>query len=77
MPLATAESIAEAVFGQVRVGRATAESDFAKKLGVKSGVSSIVLLPYGDKSSLKKFSKFGVDDAGDRECNKDGSVGGR
>jgi len=68
---AVAESLAEAVFGQVKVGTASAEEAFAKKLGVKADTPSIVLLPYGDsKASLKKVTKFETSDAGQADAKK-------
>ena len=60
--------MAEALYGQAKVGRASA--DLSKKFGVKEGAKTIVMLPYGDKASTKKTSKFAVDESGQSDAKK-------
>mmetsp|Transcript_10885 Transcript_10885/g.23080 ORF Transcript_10885/g.23080 Transcript_10885/m.23080 type:complete len:774 (+) Transcript_10885:35-2356(+) len=66
----TLNGMAEAVYGQVKVGKAALDAPFAKKLGVK-GSPLVVMLPYGDsKASIKKASTFAVDEAGVNAAKK-------
>jgi len=63
-------AMAEAVYGQAKVGKAALDAPFGKKLGVKEA-PTIVVLPHGDgKASPKKVAKFGVDEAGATAAKK-------